>query len=124
MSTTPHSSVGSPSDSALATIEQHLIDLHQVVEQQIVQCAQLIDLHTQLHGQVADLRRRQDWNDAQVAEVLRVIATLLRQVRETQVYGMLSEGPVTASTLRELLQHRRYEGLDMLLSPVSPQSAG
>jgi hypothetical protein len=111
MLTTLPTSVDNPPSNVLAAIEEHLIDLHQAVEQQIVQCAQIMDMHTQLAGQVADLRRRQDWNDAQVGEVLRVIAGLLRQVRETQVYGMLSEGPVTASTMRELLQKRGYDSI-------------
>jgi hypothetical protein len=73
------------------------------------------EVFEQLHERLTDLSARTEWYDIQSAQMLRVIATALRQVRETQVYGLLSEGPVSTQALRELLQAAALDPLPTVL---------
>jgi hypothetical protein len=68
-----------------------------------------------LDARLVDLSARSEWYDIQSAQMLRVIATALRQVRETQVYGLINEGPVSAQILRELLQAAALDPLPAIL---------
>lgn len=68
-----------------------------------------------LDARLADLSARSEWHDIQSAQMLRVIATAMRQIRETQVYGLLSEGPVSAAALREILQAATLDPLPAIL---------
>lgn len=60
-----------------------------------------------------------------MAQLLRVIASGVREVRETQVYGLLAEGPVTAEALRDLLQNTTRDRHEVIIvagehPPVEP----
>lgn len=82
----------------LTSLDQRLTALTEAVEQQHKETERLT-------AAIKDLRNRSEWNDAQFSQVLRVIAAGMREIRETQIYGLLSEGPVTTEALRDLLQN-------------------
>ena len=92
----------------LATLAQRVGDLADAVARQ----AAAID---RLDARLADLGTRTEWHDIQAAQMLRVIATAMRQVRETQVYSMLSDGPLDAPPLRDLLQAAALDPLPAIL---------
>lgn len=81
--------------AAVATLEQRVTALTALVQQQHAQIGQLADL-------LSDQRNRTDWNAAQVGQLLRVLAAGVREIRETQIYSLLAEGPVSVSDLRQL----------------------
>lgn len=92
--------VPSPDDpdlvrAALVTLEQRVTVLTLAVERQNVQIGRIADL-------LADLRNRYDWNAAQVGELLRILATGMREIRETQVYSLVDDGPLTVAELLQL----------------------
>ena len=77
---------------ALANLEQRVTGLTLAVERQSIQLGRIADI-------LADLRNRSDWNAAQVGELLRILATGVRELRETQIYSLLDEGPVSVADL-------------------------
>ncbi|NTU80624.1 MAG: hypothetical protein HGA45_14815 [Chloroflexales bacterium] len=81
--------------AALSSIEQRLTILTLAIERQSAQIGRIADV-------LVDLRNRSDWNAAQVGELLRILAAGVREIRETQVYSMLDEGPVTVADLIQL----------------------
>lgn len=99
--------------AALAGIEQRVTVLTLAIERQSAQIGRIADV-------LADLRNRSDWQAAQVSELLRILAASLREIRETQVYSLLAEGPVSAADLAQLqaisaelperAQHRQAPG--------------
>jgi hypothetical protein len=93
----------------LVALAQRVGDLADAVARQ----AAAID---RLDSRLADLGARSEWHDVQSAQMVRVIATAMRQIRETQVYSMLSEGPLDAQSLRELLQAAALDPLPAILN--------
>lgn len=80
----------------LARIEQRLTAIHNATERQTIEVARLADYFT-------EFSRRSDWNDIQVSQMLRVIAEEIREVRTTQVYAMINDGPVSLEKLEQLV---------------------
>jgi hypothetical protein len=80
---------------ALANLEQRLTLLTLAVERQNAQIGRIADL-------LIDLRNRSDWSAAQVGEFLRMLATGVREVRETQIYSLIAEGPLSTADLARL----------------------
>jgi hypothetical protein len=80
---------------ALVNLEQRVTLLTLAVERQNAQIGRIADL-------LVDLRNRSDWNDAQVSEFLRMLAVGVREVRETQIYSLIAEGPLSAADLARL----------------------
>ncbi len=81
--------------AALAGLEQRVTTLTLAVERQSAQIGRVADL-------LVDLRNRCDWNAAQAGELLRILATGIRELRETQIYSLLAEGPVSLAELAQL----------------------
>lgn len=81
--------------AALAGLEQRVTVLTLAIERQSAQIGRIADL-------LVDLRNRSDWNAAQAGEMLRVLAAGVRELRETQIYSLLAEGPVTVADLTQL----------------------
>lgn len=92
--------VSSPDDptitqEALANLEQRVTLLTLAVERQSAQIGRIADI-------LVDLRNRSDWNAAQIGEFLRMLATGVREVRETQIYSLIADGPLSAADLARL----------------------
>jgi uncharacterized coiled-coil protein SlyX len=81
--------------AALAGLEQRVTTLTLSIERQSAQLGRVADL-------LVDLRNRSDWNAAQVGELLRILATGMREIRETQIYSLLADGPVSLAELAQL----------------------
>jgi uncharacterized coiled-coil protein SlyX len=77
---------------ALASLEQRVTQLTLAVERQNAQIGRIADI-------LVDMRNRSDWNAAQMGEFLRILAAGVREVRETQIYSLIAEGPLTAADL-------------------------
>jgi hypothetical protein len=80
---------------ALANLEQRVTSLTMAIERQNMQVGRIADI-------LVDLRNRSDWNAAQVGELLRILSTGIRDIRQTQIYSLLAEGPVSVDALIKL----------------------
>lgn len=79
----------------LAALRAQVAALTQIVSDQGQMLREILAL-------VHDVRNRGDWNNVQIAQLLKVIAAGVREVRETQVYSLVAEGPVSVTDLRQL----------------------
>lgn len=80
---------------ALANLEQRVTLLTLAIERQSAQIGRIADI-------LVDLRNRSDWNAAQLGEFLRMLAAGVREVRETQIYSLIAEGPLSTADLARL----------------------
>ncbi len=106
-------------ETTLINLEQRITDLTSVIERQNIEIARLGDM-------IVDLSRRSEWNDAQFGQLLRVLSSSVREIRTTQIDGLLNDGPVSTQALRELLQHvsgERLAGLTQSLESLEPPDA-
>lgn len=81
--------------ASLAVLEQRITVLTLAIERQNVQIGRIADI-------LVDLRNRVDWNAAQMSELLRIVAAGVRDLRETQIYSLLADGPVSVADLNQL----------------------
>jgi uncharacterized protein involved in tellurium resistance len=104
--------------TAVASLEQRVTLLTLLVQQQQAQLGHITDL-------ITDLRNRTDFNAAQVGQLLRILASGVREIRETQIYSLLAEGPVSVSELRQLqaVSRDRQESILALDTPKPPSIA-
>jgi len=77
----------------------------------------------QLHDQMITASQRTDWFHVQFGDVLRVALRELRDMRATQVCAALSDGPISAQLLAELVRHPPEEELILELPPRISQPA-
>lgn len=106
-------------ETTLINLEQRITDLTSIIERQNIEIARIGDM-------LVDLSRRSEWNDAQFGQLLRVLSSSVREIRTTQIYGLLNDGPVSTQALRELLQHvsgERLAGLAQSLETMEPPDA-
>src|SRR5262249_18925057 len=77
----------------------------------------------QLHDQMITASQRTDWFHVQFGDVLRVALRELRDLRATQVCAALSDGPISAQLLAELVRQPPEEELILELPPRVSQPA-
>jgi hypothetical protein len=63
---------------------------------------------TKLSAEIAMVGKRSDWFSVQISDVLKVALREIREIRTTQVFTALSEGPISAEQIAELV-HRSPE---------------
>ncbi len=81
----------------MSLIASALLDMQRALNHQTILIAQLQD-------ELAELRRHNDWYHAQFAQMFRVVARDVRELRATLICSLLEEGPITADHLMTLLR--------------------
>jgi hypothetical protein len=117
-----------PPDDPMLRIEGLLTRLLLAVQDQSMDIARIQDEITALRKAHADeiarlqsevivASQRADWFHVQVGDVLRVILRELREVRATQVFAAISDGPISAQTLADLVHRPPDDDLLLELPP-------
>lgn len=88
----------------MSLIASALLDMQRALNHQTILIAQLQD-------ELAELRRHNDWYHAQFAQMFRVMARDVRELRATLICSLLEEGPITAEHLITLLRQTPDEEL-------------
>ncbi|MFQ3632244.1 hypothetical protein [Roseiflexus sp.] len=81
----------------MSLIASALLDMQRALNHQTILIAQLQD-------ELAEMRRHNDWYHAQFAQMFRVLARDVRELRATLICSLLEEGPITADRLMTLLR--------------------
>lgn len=102
------------SPDQMSLIASALLDMQRALNHQAILIAQLQD-------ELAELRRHNDWYHAQFAQMFRVVARDVRELRATLICSLLEEGPITADHLITLL---RQTPNDELAEKVKAGAAG
>jgi len=92
-------------DDQMSLIAAALLDMQRALNHQTILIAQLQD-------ELAELRRHNDWYHAQFAQMFRVVARDVRELRATLICSLLEEGPITADHLITLLRQTSDEELE------------
>ncbi|MBO9326457.1 MAG: hypothetical protein J7463_14125 [Roseiflexus sp.] len=92
-------------DDQMSLIASALLDMQRALNHQTILIAQLQD-------ELAELRRHNDWYHAQFAQMFRVVARDVRELRATLICSLLEEGPITADRLITLLRQTPDEELE------------
>jgi hypothetical protein len=100
----PHRS-HSLTDDQMSLIASALLDMQRALNHQTILIAQLQD-------ELAELRRHNDWYHAQFAQMFRVVARDVRELRATLICSLLEEGPITADRLITLLRQTPDDELE------------
>ncbi|MCS6840646.1 MAG: hypothetical protein NZ699_13605 [Roseiflexus sp.] len=88
----------------MSLIASALLDMQRALNHQTILIAQLQD-------ELAELRRHNDWYHAQFAQMFRIVARDVRELRATLICSLLEEGPITADHLMKLLRQTPDDGL-------------
>lgn len=91
-----------PSDS-LASIEEHLLRIEHMLDHHAIAIAEMRD-------ELNDLKRRSEWYDIQFSEMLRVLARDMRELRASVICSMVSDGPISAQLIQNLLRETPEDG--------------
>jgi hypothetical protein len=102
-------------DQPLLRIEHLLTQLLLTVQHQGIEIARLQDEldalrqsnrddSARVEGKVVAAGQRADWLGVQIGDVLRVLLRELREVRTTQVFAALNDGPINAQLLADLIE--------------------
>lgn len=102
------------SPDQMSLIASALLDMQRALNHQAILIAQLQD-------ELAELRRHNDWYHAQFAQMFRVVARDVRELRATLICSLLEEGPITADHLITLL---RQTPNDELAEKIKAGTAG
>jgi hypothetical protein len=89
----------------MSLIAAALLDMQRALNHQTILIAQLQD-------ELAELRRHNDWYHAQFAQMFRVVARDVRELRATLICSLLEEGPITADHLITLLRQTPDDELE------------
>ncbi len=81
----------------MSLVASALLDMQRALNHQTILIAQLQD-------ELAELRRHNEWYHAQFAQMFRVVARDMRELRATLICSLLEEGPITADHLMTLLR--------------------
>jgi hypothetical protein len=81
----------------MSLIANALLDMQRALNHQTILIAQLQD-------ELAEMRRHNDWYHTQFAQMFRVVARDVRELRATLICSLLEEGPITADHLMTLLR--------------------
>ncbi|MGQ9548762.1 MAG: hypothetical protein ACUVSY_09260 [Roseiflexus sp.] len=92
-------------DDQMSLIASALLDMQRALNHQTILIAQLQD-------ELAELRRHNDWYHAQFAQMFRVVARDVRELRTTLICSLLEEGPITADRLITLLRQTSDDELE------------
>ncbi|KPV51155.1 hypothetical protein SE17_22825 [Kouleothrix aurantiaca] len=90
-----------PSDS-LASIEEHILRIEHMLDHHAIALAEMRD-------ELNDLKRRSEWYDIQFSEMLRVLARDMRELRASVICSMVSDGPISAQFMQNLLRETPEE---------------
>lgn len=98
-----------PYPPPLTTDQMHLVasallEMQRAINHQTILLAQLQD-------ELAEMRRHNDWYHAQFAQMFRVLARDVRELRTTLICSLLEEGPITADHLITLLRQTHDDEL-------------
>lgn len=85
------------SGDSMSVIAAALLDMQRALNHQTILIAQLQD-------ELAEMRRHNDWYQAQFSQMFRVVARDVRELRATLICSLLEEGPITAGHLMTLLR--------------------
>jgi hypothetical protein len=97
----------------LLAVQHQAIDIARIQDElTALREAHIVDI-SRLQTEIVTAGKRADWFNVQTGDVLRVALRELREVRATQVFAAITDGPVSAQLLADLV-HRTPDD-DLLL---------
>ncbi len=91
-----------PAELLLVQLAHTMFELQRSLAHQTIVIAQIQD-------ELAETRRSLDWYNAQFAQMSRVHARDLRELRATLICALLNDGPVSAQSIQTLLRAQEDE---------------
>ncbi len=102
-------------DDQLVQVELRLATIQHMLEHQAIAIAQLQD-------EISDARRHNDWYSVQFAEIIRILARDMHELRASLICSVLNDGPISAKILKELLRETDADCRDLEIKAFPPAS--